>query len=140
MRSISFSKRAGRHRRRRSEPYAERRNWPVLLGTGLVAGLFWLHLPLIAPAKGDEVSEGQAIAAQYCLRCHAAPDAPYSTTAAPTLREMAQTTDWSTLRFEAWLATDHPPMPRFALTSGEIYALRSYLSSVKSDSLLTPAF
>ncbi|HIC80252.1 MAG TPA: hypothetical protein EYP07_04705, partial [Kiloniellaceae bacterium] len=91
MRSISCSDRRGGRRGQR----AEQRNWPVLLGTGLVAGLFWVHLPLIAPAKGDEITDGQAIAAQYCLRCHAAPDAPYSTTAAPTLREMAQAADWS---------------------------------------------
>ncbi|WP_420346720.1 c-type cytochrome [Pelagibius sp.] len=133
MRSTNCSDPGKRRRGHRNDP-------ALLLGTALLAGLFWLHLPLIAPAKGDEIAEGQAIAAQYCLRCHAAPDAPYSTTAAPTLREMAQAADWSTLRFEAWLAADHPPMPRFILTSGEIYALRSYLSSVKSDSLLSPAF
>ena len=133
MRSTNCSDPGKQRRGNRNDP-------ALLLGTALLAGLFWLHLPLIAPAKGDEITEGQAIAAQYCLRCHAAPDAPYSTTAAPTLREMAQVADWSTLRFEAWLAADHPPMPRFILTSGEIYALRSYLSSVKSDSLLSPAF
>lgn len=112
----------------------------LLTGAGLTAGLFWLSLPLVSTALGGEIAEGRALVAEHCLRCHAGPDAAYSTTAAPTLREMAQAADWSTLRFQAWLAADHPPMPRFILTSSEVYALRSYLSSMKSDSLLHPAF
>ncbi|WP_422368361.1 c-type cytochrome [Pelagibius sp.] len=112
----------------------------LLAGACLTAGLFWASLPLVPAAHGDEIAEGRALVAEHCLRCHAGPDAPYSTTAAPTLREMAQAADWSTLRFQAWLAADHPPMPQFILTSSEVYALRSYLSSMKSDSLLQPAF
>lgn len=112
----------------------------LLAGACLTASLFWASLPLFPAALGDEIAEGRALVAEHCQRCHAAPEAPYSTTAAPTLREMAQAADWSTLRFQAWLAADHPPMPRFILTSSEVYALRSYLSSMKSDSLLHPAF
>ncbi|NIA71783.1 cytochrome c [Pelagibius litoralis] len=126
--------------RRQSRNRGAARDTLLLTGIGLAAVLFWVCLPLVGPARGDEITEGRDLVAQYCLRCHAAPEAPYSTTAAPTLREMAQAVDWSTLRLQAWLAADHPPMPRFNLTSAEIFALRSYLSSMKTDSLLHPAF
>lgn len=112
----------------------------LLAGVGLAAGLFWASLPWITPALGDEIAEGRGLAEQYCLGCHAGPDAPYSTSAAPTLRDIARAADWSTVRLDAWLAAEHPPMPRFILTSGESFALRRYLSSMKSDSLLQPAF
>lgn len=106
----------------------------------LAVAAFWTHLPVINQAHGDAVAGGQALVAKHCQRCHAAPEAPYSTTAAPTLSQIAQAADWSTIRLEAWLAADHPPMPRFVLTAEEIFMLRSYLSSIKSDALLQPAF
>lgn len=143
MRSTRFNdagKLRGRGGGRRQEGMIKIKDGLVLAGACLIAGLFWACLPLVPAAHGDEIAEGQALVAEHCLRCHAGPDAPYSTTAAPTLREMAQAADWSTLRFQAWLAADHPPMPQFILTSSEVYALRSYLSSMKSDSLLHPAF
>lgn len=106
----------------------------------LAVAAFWTHLPTIGQARGDAVAGGQALVAKHCQRCHAAPEAPYSTTAAPTLSQIAQAADWSTIRLEAWLAADHPPMPRFVLSAEEIFMLRSYLSSIKSDALLQPAF
>ena len=56
------------------------------------------------------------------------------------MSQIAQAADWSTIRLEAWLAADHPPMPRFVLSAEESFMLRSYLSSIKSDALLQPAF
>ncbi len=112
---------------------------PFWAALALAVALLALALAM-QPAAASPADEGERLVEENCVDCHAVSEETYSGPL-PTVYEIAgKSRYWTPTRFEAWLSSAHGPMPKFGLTSQDIYNLMQYLERLRSESTLQPAF
>lgn len=83
-------------------------------------------------AHADEVSDGRALAEQWCAGCHlVSPEQTVGGDGAPAFATIAADTTKSDAALAAWISDPHPPMPNPGLSRDQIDAVIAYLRSIR---------
>ncbi|HSR82468.1 MAG TPA: cytochrome c [Hyphomicrobiaceae bacterium] len=86
-------------------------------------------------AQSSPSARGEALAHQYCARCHAVGEAGASPMGlAPPLRDLSKRYPIENLAeaLAEGIVVGHPAMPRFTFEPREINALLSYMAGLKN--------
>jgi len=87
-----------------------------------------------APRAQDPVADGQALAAEFCSRCHATGARGKSRYPnAPPFRTLGRKIDLDELprALERGISSGHPDMPDFKFSQDDARALRAYLRGIQ---------
>lgn len=104
---------------------------PSKLPLGGIAGLFALIVTTATPAQDSE--KGRALAERLCARCHLNPaqGEKQGPMGVPGFRAVANRLNQSNQGIVAWLKSAPTMMPNHHLTQDEIYALASFIMSLR---------
>jgi mono/diheme cytochrome c family protein len=105
-----------------------------ILALLFVVALAWVAGPLTAQTQ-DDVAKGQSLSDKFCAGCHMrqAQGEKLAAQEVPGFRAIAKRPDQTVNDIVRWLGSMPAQMPNHNLTTDEMYALASYIMSLRAE-------